>query len=84
MSGKRGFELTYLLDERGSDPVDKSLCREINDLAVPSCLRDLSNRLRAYAADVLRGDFSVFPKLAARADQTEREENRKYLADGDS
>jgi hypothetical protein len=72
LSPKAGFDLTFLLQERGSGPVDRSRCREIDDPIVPLCLRELAKRLRIHAKDVLNGDFTIFPKLEIRAAENAR------------
>lgn len=81
------YDLQFVLDERipgrvvrNPKPVDedaKALADELHQLA---------NELRAYARDILEGDFRIFPKLQRRAEEHHRRrEQELYGPDaGDS
>jgi hypothetical protein len=66
----QSVSLDLLLRDRGVSLKDEiSAPREITPFELSSMLGTRAERLRQYGADVLRGDFSSFPRLQTKAEK---------------
>jgi hypothetical protein len=54
-------------------------CDDINDPRLPRLLDKLAVKLRRHGADVLRGDFAIFPRLRQRAEENLRRTNKELF-----
>jgi len=68
--------LVFLLAERapGEKPLDMPLA-DVEDLKLTVVLKDLARQVQQYAADVLGGDFTIFPRCRIRAQERLRRED---------
>lgn len=73
------YSLEMLLEERA--PGHPGMCSvgNLEDPAFAKCLEAKAEGLRDYAADILRGDFGVLPRLIERARENERRWNRELF-----
>lgn len=72
-----GYWIELLIKERCPDRDERLNYEsgELNDRDVERMLRNYAVVLKAYARDVLQGDFKIFPKLKALAQEEQRQRN---------
>lgn len=63
------YDFQFLLMERAPHEVPEMSERVRHDDDVMPSVRRLAILVREYAPDILRGDFSVFPRLRDRAEE---------------
>src|SRR5438477_3976686 len=63
------YDLAFLLMERVPDETRTDNITDLDDPELPKVLEGLGRQLEEYGSDVLRGDFSVFPRLRKRAEE---------------
>ena len=84
--GERGerYDLLFLLMERAPHEIGRitARTREI-DQALPT-LGYLAGLLREYGADILRGDFAIFPRLRVRAEENLTRTNEQLYGKANS
>ena len=78
------YGLGYLVEERTGAAVVARRIDNIDDPALQPALSRLAEQLQTYATDILRGDFSIFPKLRARAEARAREASRHLYREENS
>ena len=71
--------LEMLLEDRAPGHLGMCSVGNLEDPAFAKGLEAKGEGLRDYAADVLRGDFGVFPRLIERARENERRWNRELF-----
>lgn len=73
------YDLNFLMMERAPGWQGFGKCDNITDPTLPQLLETLARSLREYGADILKGDFSIFPKLRQRAEENLRRTNKELF-----
>src|SRR5262245_27219622 len=80
--GSPGFSLELLLEERAPGDIGSSCDpAEPGSVAFVLCLDAKARALRTVADDVLRGDFTVLPKMEVRLRENEARRTRELFGD---
>jgi len=70
---RQAYDLGFYVAERAGEEVRVPSCVRGDPAVFRACLTELAGFVETYAADALRGDFSIFPRLWVRAKRRAKE-----------